>query len=88
MKPIKNSSKNNVEPEKVETKHTRYDEKRKNLPRLPSSRFKDKNKAQSMENLYALDETESKLNMIADAALFALKHKDEFKKFRENLNKS
>jgi hypothetical protein len=88
MKPIKEKNQTNVDPEKVETKHTRYDEKRKNLSRLPSSRIKDKSKAQGMEDLYALDEAESKLNMIADAALFALKNKAEFKKFRENLNKS
>jgi hypothetical protein len=68
------------------TKHTRCDEKRKSLPRLPSSRIKDKAKAQIMEELYLVDEAETKLNIIADAAQFALENKAQFTKFRQKLH--
>jgi hypothetical protein len=68
-----------------ETKHTKHDESRKDLPRLPSSRIKDSNKAKIMEQLYLLIDKDSKLDLIVSAAKFAIHNKDDFIKFsKEN----
>ena len=72
--------------DKNETKHTRYDEKRKNAPRLPSSRITDESKADAMEHLYMLNSDDSKLDLIVDAARFALENKDLFVEYRNKLN--
>ena len=71
---------------KKETKHTRHDDKRKSLPRLPSTRIVDENKALTMEQLYLLDEQESKVDLIIDAARFALDNKELFIDYRNKLN--
>lgn len=71
--------------DKKETKHTRYDEKRKTTPRLPSSRIADESKADAMEQLYLIDSSSSKLDLIVEASQFALKNKIEFLEFRNQL---
>jgi hypothetical protein len=71
--------------DKKETKHTRYDEKRKSAPRLPSSRIIDDNKAEVMEQLYLIDDDTSKLELIVNAAQFALENSAQFAEFRNKL---
>ena len=68
-----------------ETKHTRLDEKRKDLPRLPGSRITDGDRADKMEQLYLVDSDSSKLDLIVDAVEFALQNKAEFQAFRDKL---
>jgi hypothetical protein len=67
---------------KKETKHTRYDDKRKDAPRLPSSRITDEQKAATMEQLYLLHSDASKLDLIVDAARFALDNQEQFLEYR------
>lgn len=71
--------------DKKETKHTRHDDKRKILPRLPSSRITDENKADTMERLYTLNSEDSKLDLIVDAARFALDNQELFIVFRNKI---
>lgn len=73
---------------KKETKHTKHDEGRKNLPRLPSSRIKEGHKADTMDQLYSLSNTDSKLDLIVDAAQFALENEALFIIFRNKLHNS
>ena len=77
-----------VKQDSIKEKNARHDEKRKVLPRLPSSRIIDAGMAKSMDDLYALGGTESKLNMIVDAAQFALENAEDFTLFREKLHKA
>jgi hypothetical protein len=78
---------NKKELDKVKSsKHEKYDKGRKNLPRLPSSRIKDAGKAETMEQLYLLSNAESKLDLIVDAAQFALKNEALFIAFRNKKN--
>lgn len=68
------------------TKHTRHDEKRRSLPRLPSSRIIDKEKAEVMEQLYLMQTQKgSKLDIIIEAASFALANKESFEEYRKKL---
>lgn len=64
------------------TKDTKHDEKRKALPRLPSSRMINEEDSDSMELLYQLNSNDSKLSLIVDAARFALDNKESFLEFR------
>jgi hypothetical protein len=75
--------------DRKETKHTRYDAKRKNVPQLPSTRINDESMVNVMEELYSLCDPDSKvdtkLKVILDASQFALKNKALFTEFRSKL---
>lgn len=73
--------------DKKETKDTRHDAKRKNFPRLPSSRITDGAKADAVELLYKIDNEASKLDLIVDAAGFALENKTDFIDYRKKVKK-
>lgn len=70
---------------KKENKHKKHDDTRKALPRLPSSRIADENKADVMEQLYLINSDGSKLDVIIDAARFALDNKELFIEYRNKL---
>ncbi|MBE8232355.1 MAG: hypothetical protein HAW67_01375 [Endozoicomonadaceae bacterium] len=68
-------------------KDAKHDNKRKDLPRLPSSRIKSEADADVMSLLYGLGSVkESKLAMIVSAAAFALENDIEFLNFLDKKN--
>ena len=61
-------------------KHQKHDAKRRDLPRLPSSRIKGEDDAKTLEALYALNKGKTKLEAIVIAAReYVNKHKQKRK---------
>jgi len=52
----------------IKKKHQKHDAKRRDLPRLPSSRIKNEEDAAILEALYSLNKGKSKLEAIVIAA--------------------
>jgi hypothetical protein len=70
--------------ERIKKSDAKHDKGRKFLPRLPSSRIINAESAKSLVELYALSDTESKLDAIVSAAQFALANQVQYLAFKNN----